>query len=51
MVHKLRLPKAWRIHDVFHASLLTPQVTIPEYGIPEEPLLNIGAYLYASMLI
>ena len=39
VVYKLRLPKAWRIHDVFHASLLTPQVTTPEYGIPEEPPL------------
>ena len=39
MVYKLRLPKAWRIHDVFHASLLTPQVTTPEYGIPDKPPL------------
>ena len=37
MVYKLRLPKMWRIHDIFHASLLTPQVITPEYGIPEEP--------------
>ena len=36
VVYKLRLPKACRIHDVFHASLLTLQVTTPEYGIPEE---------------
>ena len=36
MVYKLRLPKAWRIHDVFHASLLMPQVTTPEYRIPKE---------------
>ena len=36
VVYKLRLPKAWRIHDVFHASLLTLQVITPEYGIPEE---------------
>ena len=39
MVYKLRLPKTWRIHDVFHASLLTLQVTTPEYRIPEEPPL------------
>ncbi|KIM60542.1 hypothetical protein SCLCIDRAFT_44998, partial [Scleroderma citrinum Foug A] len=39
VVYKLRLPSAWRIHDVFHASLLTPQVTTPEYGIPPEPPL------------
>ena len=25
VVYKLRLPKAWHIHDVFHTSLLTPQ--------------------------
>ena len=37
VVYKLRLPKAWCIHDIFHASLLTPQVITPEYGIPEEP--------------
>ena len=36
MVYKLRLPSAWRIHDVFHASLLTPQVVTPEYGVPPE---------------
>ena len=39
VVYKLRLPKAWRIHDVFHALLLTPQVTTPENGTPEEPPL------------
>ena len=39
MVYKLRLPKAWRIHDVFHVSLLVPQVTTPEYRILEEPPL------------
>ena len=36
VVYKLRLPKSWRIHDVFHASLLMPQVTTPEYRIPKE---------------
>ena len=39
MVYKLRLPSAWRIHDVFHASLLTPQAITPEYGTPPEPPL------------
>ena len=39
VVYKLRLPKAWRIHDIFHVSLLTPQVTTPEYGIPDGPPL------------
>ena len=39
VVYKLRLPSAWHIHDVFHASLLTPQVITPEYGVPSEPPL------------
>ena len=39
MVYKLKLPETWRIHNVFHASLLTPQVVTPEYGIPADPPL------------
>ena len=39
VVYKLKLPVTWRIHNVFHASLLTPQITTPEYGIPAEPPL------------
>ena len=39
VVYKLWLPSAWRIHDVFHASLLTPQVITPEYRVPPEPPL------------
>ena len=39
VVYKLRLPKTWRIHDVFHASLLMPQVITSEYRIPDEPPL------------
>ena len=39
VVYKLQLPSAWRIHDVFHASLLTPQVITPKYGVPQEPPL------------
>ena len=39
VVYKLRLPESWRIHNVFHASLLTPQVVTPEYGIPANPPL------------
>ena len=39
MVYKLRLPSAWRIHDVFHALLLTPQVVTSEYGVPAMPPL------------
>ena len=39
VVYKLRLPKTWHIHDVFHASLLMPQIITPEYGIPADPPL------------
>ena len=44
VVYKLRLPETWHIHNVFHASLLTPQVVTPEYGIPAEPppFLNLS---------
>ena len=34
VVYKLRLPESWRVHNVFHASLLTLQVVTTEYGIP-----------------
>ena len=39
VVYKLRLPSAWRIHNVFHASLLTPQVVTSKYGVPATPPL------------
>ena len=39
VVYKLRLPETWCVHNVFHASLLTPQVVTPEYGIPSDPPL------------
>jgi hypothetical protein len=29
--YQLKLPKAWKIHPVFHASLLTPYVKMKEY--------------------
>lgn len=29
---KLRLPHQWKIHPVFHMSLLTPYLQTPEYG-------------------
>jgi transposase InsO family protein len=32
MVFQLALPPQWRIHDVFHASLLTPYKETEEYG-------------------
>ena len=39
VVYKLHLPKTWRIHDVFHASLLTPQVITTKYRVPADPPL------------
>jgi hypothetical protein len=33
VVFRLELPKHWTIHDVFHASLLTPYRETSEYGI------------------
>ena len=32
LVYKLKLPSQWRIHPVFHASLLTPYHETEEYG-------------------
>jgi hypothetical protein len=32
VAYQLRLPPAWTIHDVFHASLLTPYHETPEHG-------------------
>jgi hypothetical protein len=28
----LTLPETWKIHNIFHASLLTPYKETPEYG-------------------
>ena len=32
MAYKLELPPTWTIHDVFHASLLTPYHKNPQHG-------------------
>jgi Chromo (CHRromatin Organisation MOdifier) domain len=38
VVFKLQLPKTWKIHNVFHASLLTPYKKTEEHGVNlEEP--------------
>ena len=39
VVYKLKLPETWHIHNVFHASLLMPQVIMPEYRVPADPPL------------
>jgi hypothetical protein len=32
VVFKLKLPTTWKIHDVFHASLLSPYKKTEEHG-------------------
>ena len=32
LTYKLRLPSTWKIHDVFHASLLSPYCFTKQYG-------------------
>ena len=32
MVYELALPPQWKIHPIFHASLLTPYVETPAHG-------------------
>jgi hypothetical protein len=32
MAYQLKLPETWQIHNVFHASLLTPYRETPEHG-------------------
>ena len=36
LTYKLRLPSTWKIHDVFHASLLSPYHSTESYG-PQAP--------------
>jgi hypothetical protein len=40
MVFQLELPEQWWIHNVFHASLLTPYKEMEEHGqnFPQLPL-------------
>ena len=33
VVYKLQLPPTWKIHDVFHASLLSSYKETPEHGL------------------
>ena len=33
VAYQLQLPTAWTIHDVFHASLLTPYCETTEHGV------------------
>ena len=32
LTYRLRLPSTWKIHDVFHASLLSPYCSTESYG-------------------
>ena len=40
IIFKVELPQAWSIHNVFHASLLTPycETTVHGANYPEPPL-------------
>ena len=40
VTYQLDLPSSWKIHNMFHASLLSPYKEIPEHGqnFPEPPL-------------
>ena len=44
MAYKLKLPPQWKIHPVFHASLLTPYVEThthgPNYSQPPPDLID-----------
>ncbi|GBL95844.1 hypothetical protein AVEN_227098-1 [Araneus ventricosus] len=40
--HNVRLPRAWRVLDVYASRLRT--LTLPEYGAPSETLLSV--YLF-----
>ena len=49
VVFRIRLPERWKIHNVFHASLLTPFRTTEAYGqqaIPPTPKLKEGCLEY-----
>ena len=42
VVYRLELPPHWTLHNVFHASLLTPYQEMPEHGINfHEPPLEL----------
>ena len=32
LTYRLKLPPSWKVHDVFHASLLSPYIETPEHG-------------------
>ena len=40
MVYVLDLPKDWKIHNVFHISLLRIYVSDPNHVLPELPQVN-----------
>ena len=55
VVYQLAIPKHWKIHDVFHTSLLTPYIETPTHGpnyeelppelIDEQPEWEVDAIL------
>ena len=55
LTYQLKLPHTWKIHDVFHASLLSPYRSMEAYGSPflEPPpdvIDNEGEYEVKAIL-
>jgi len=45
VTYRLNLPEKWKIHDTFHATLLSPYVETEKYGVnftelPPDPIKN-----------
>ena len=44
MVYKIKIPRQWKVHNVFHANLITPYketaIHGPNYSWPPPDLVN-----------
>jgi Chromo (CHRromatin Organisation MOdifier) domain len=55
VAYRLELPSAWTIHDVFHATLLTPYHETPQHGVnfarpPPDLVDNLEEYEVEEVL-
>ena len=55
LTYKLRLPSTWKIHDIFHASLLSPYCSTKPYGpsfssLPPDVINNEEKYEVEAIL-